>query len=166
MKGTAMETINQIMNFADSMFERLPQQVTPINSTAVAASVIVLSVFFTTPNRLAESFGTIALAMIGILVLFAPNYAIVLFVIGCGLVGIVRSRRRSALLQKQFDRLSRVVHELDMAENRRLIQSLNSPSPSVARMRQQDAPSILPGERIDDVAGSTELHIVKPLHRT
>jgi ABC-type multidrug transport system fused ATPase/permease subunit len=166
MKGTAMETINQIMNFADAMLEHLPQQITPINSTVLAAIIIVLSVLFTAPSRLAEILVTIALAMLGLLILSAPNYAMVLFVLGCGLVGIVRSRRKSDLLQKQLDKLSRVVQELELAENRRLIQSLNSPSPSMARMRQQDTPSIMPNEKIDDAAHSLEPHIVKSLHRT
>jgi hypothetical protein len=160
----AMETINQIMNFADSMFERLPQQIAPINSIALAASVIVLSVLFTAPYRLAQIFETFALAVLGLLFLFAPNYVMVLFVIGCGLVGAVRSRNRSALLQKKLDKLSRVVHELELAENRRLIELLNSSSPPVSQMHQQEAPSIMPSEKIDGAVGSTDLHIVKSLH--
>ena len=156
-----METINQFMSFVDGMFEHLPQKITPIDLTALAASVIVLSVLSAVPRRRAEIAEAVVLAMLGVLILFAANYAMVLFVIGCGLVGIVRSRRRSAVMEKQLHKIGRAVHELELAENRRLIQSLNSPSPSAARMRQQDAPSISPGERINDVADSTELHIVK-----
>jgi hypothetical protein len=107
-KVATMEMINDVVNFADSMFERLPQQ----------------------------------------------NYAMVLFVLGCGLglVGVVRSRKRSALLQKQLDKLSRDVSQLELAENRRLIELLNSSS----RPRsQQDATSIVPGEEIDGSGGMT-----------
>jgi hypothetical protein len=154
-----VETISQIMSFADAMRESLLQQIAPINSTALAASVIVLSVLSTAPSRLAEIFWTVALAMLGVLIFFAPNYAMVLFVIGCGLVGIVRSRHRSAVMRKQLDKMRHAVQQLELAENRRLIQSLNSPSPSVNQMHQQEAPSITPSEQID--GNSPELHIVK-----
>jgi hypothetical protein len=61
-----METINHIINVADSIFERLPEQIMPINSTALAASVIILSVLFTAPNRPTQIVRTIALASIGV----------------------------------------------------------------------------------------------------
>ena len=141
-----METINHIISFADSMFERLPQQIAPINSTALVASVIILSVFFAVPNRLV---GTIAFATMGILILlFLPN-AMVLFVLWCGLVGIVRSRKRSALLERKLEELSRAVHELELAENCRFFEVLNSSSRSESRMHQGDAPSIPPSEKTD-----------------
>jgi len=56
------------------------------------------------------------------------NYAIALFVLGCGLglVGVISSRRRSALLQKQIDKLSSDVGLLELAENRRFMESLPS----------------------------------------
>jgi hypothetical protein len=93
-----MEMINDIRNFADSMFERLPQQ----------------------------------------------YYVLVLFIVCCGLglVGIIRSRKRSALL-KQLDTLNRdvrrLVRELELAENNRI--GLLNQSP-----RQQDATFIVPGK--------------------
>jgi hypothetical protein len=142
-----METINHIINVADSIFERLPEQIMPINSTALAASVIILSVLFTAPNRPTQIVRTIALASIGVLVLFAPNYAMVLFVLWCGLVGVVRSRKRAALLQKKLDKLSRAVRELELAENRRVFELLNSSSRPVSREHQQDAPAITPSEK-------------------
>jgi hypothetical protein len=145
--SAAMEAINHIINVADSMFERFVQQVMPINSTALAAGIIILSVLFTAPTRPAQIVGTIALASIGVLVLFAANYAMVLFVFWCGLVGVVRSRKRSALLQNKLDKLSRTVHELELAESRRLFELLNSSSRSVSRKPQQDTPSITPSEK-------------------
>lgn len=160
-----MEMINQIMSFADAVVGHLPQQIPPIDSMALAASIIALSVFFTAPIRLAQLFGTAALAVLGLLILFAPGYTMVFFVIGCGLAGVVRHRKRLALLQKQLDKLSRIVQELELVENRRLIQSLNPPSPSVDQMNQQDAPSILPSEHTDGPADSPELHNVKSLYR-
>ena len=141
-----METIDHIINFADSMFERLPQQITAINSTALVASVVILGVFFTVPNRIV---GTIAFAAIGVLILFAPNYAIVLFVLWCGLVGLVRSRKRSALLEKELEKLSRAVLALELAESRRFFEELNSSSRLESRMRQENAPSIMPSEKTD-----------------
>jgi hypothetical protein len=166
MKGVAMETINQIMSSADAMFERLSRQIAPIESMALIASVIVLSVLATAPSRRAEIFGTVALAMLGVLTFFAPNYAMILFVIGCGLVGIVRSRHKSAVIQKQLEKMDRAIQQLELAENRRLIQSLNAPSSSEDPMRQQDAPSIMPSEKIDGAGDSPELHVVKSLRRT
>jgi hypothetical protein len=160
MKGTAMESISQIISFAGAMFERLPQQMAPIESVALAASVIVLSVLATAPRRPAEIFGAVALAMLGVLVFFAPNYTMVLFAIACGSVGIARSRHRSAVMQKQLDKMRHAIQQLELAENRRLLQSLNSASPSVDRVQQQDAPSIMPSDHIDDAVHSTEPHVV------
>ena len=84
-----MENINDVINFADSIFERLSQQ----------------------------------------------NHAIALFVLWCGLglVGVTCSRRRAALLQKQLDKLSRDVRQLELAENRRLMELVNSSSRSGSR---------------------------------
>jgi hypothetical protein len=154
-----METINHIISVTEAMLGPPPHQITPIASMALAASVIALSVFFTAPNRLAQILGTIALAIVGALVLFAPDYAMVLFVIGCGLVGLVRSRSSSADLQKQLDKLGRVVHELELAENRRLIQLLNSPSPQANH--QHDAPSISPDEKIEDATDAPKIDFMK-----
>jgi hypothetical protein len=77
-----MANINDIINFAESIIERLPTQ----------------------------------------------NYAIALFVLWCGLglIGAMSSRRRTARLQKQLDKLSDDVRQLELAENRRLMDFLNS----------------------------------------
>jgi hypothetical protein len=77
-----MANINDVINFAESIIERLPTQ----------------------------------------------NYAIALFVLWCGLglVGVISSRRRTALLQKRLDKLSDDVRQLELAEDRRLMDSLNS----------------------------------------
>lgn len=155
-----METINHLMNFAHTIFARLALQTTPIDSLVLATSVIALSVLLTAPGRVAQVFGTLALAMLGFLLLFAPGYAMFLFVLGCGAVGVLRSRKRFANLQKQVDNLSRVVHELELAENRRLIQLLNSSPAS-----QEEAPSILPSEAIQGAAPASEFQNVKSLHR-
>src|ERR1700739_2481353 len=101
-----METINYIMSSAEALFERLPQQIAPIDSISLAASIIALSVLFTAPNRPAQIFWTIMLAVFGVFVLLVPSYTMVLFAIGCGLVGVVRSRNRSRDLQTQLDKLS------------------------------------------------------------
>ena len=147
-----METINQNISFADLIFERLPQ-ITPINSTALVACIIILSVLFTVPSRLEQIFVTIAFAMIGVLILFAPNYAMVPFVLWCGLVGVVRSWKRSARLKKQLDKLSGDVRLLEMAESRRSRELLNSSSHPKRRKRQQEAPSIMPSEKSVDING-------------
>jgi hypothetical protein len=104
---------------------------------------------------------TIALAILGVLVLFAPDYAMVLFVIVCGLVGLVRSWSMSAQLQKQLDKLTRIVHELELAENRRLIRSFNPPYPPTSP--QHDTPSISPSEQIGDGADQSKIHVMKSL---
>ena len=156
-----MEVINQVINFADAIFERLPQQIPRIDSTALAASVVLLSVLSAAPSRRVEIVGAVALAMLGGLTLFAPNYAMVLFVIGCGLIGIVRSRRRSIAMQTQLDKMGHAIQQLELTENRRFMKSLNSASPSADQMRQQDSPSIMPSEQIEDAAESVELRVVK-----
>jgi hypothetical protein len=81
-KVAAIANINDVINFAVSIAERLPTQ----------------------------------------------SYVVALFVLWCasGLIGIISSRRRSALLQKQIDKLSHDVRQLEVAESRRLIESLNS----------------------------------------
>src|ERR1700704_3292478 len=126
-----METINPVMSFAGAMFGRLPQEIPPLDATSLAAIIIVLSVLAAAPRSLSAILGSVALAGIGVFVLFASNFAMVLFVLGCGLIGIVRSRHITAVMQRQLDKLARGVHELELAENRRLIQELNSPSPSI-----------------------------------
>jgi hypothetical protein len=76
-----MANIDDIFNFAESMFGRLPTQ----------------------------------------------NYAVALFVLWCVLaLVVIPSRKRLSLLQKQIDKLSHDVHLLELTENRRLMESLNS----------------------------------------
>ena len=74
----------------------------------------------------------------------------VLFVIWCGLglVGVVRSRKRLALLQKQLDKLNRDVRWLELAASRRFLGLLKSSRPG-SGMHQQDATSIVPDKEID-----------------
>jgi hypothetical protein len=149
------------MSSAEAWFERLPEQITPIDSVSLTVSVIALSVLFTAPNRPAQIFGTIMLAMLGALILLVPSYTMVLFVISCGLIGLVRSRNGTRDLHIQLDKLSRVVHELQLAENHHLIQLLNSPS--LPMSRQRGAPSISPSEQTEDAAESSKIHVVRSL---
>jgi hypothetical protein len=101
VKVAAIEKINDVVDFADSIADRLSQQ----------------------------------------------NYATVLFVLWCGLaVGVVRSRRRSALLQKQLDKLGQDVRQLEFTESRRLMEAMYSRSRSETRTQQQDVPSIMSPE--------------------
>jgi hypothetical protein len=105
-KVAPMEKINDVINFAGSMFEHLPQL----------------------------------------------NSAMALFALWCGLglVGVIHSRKRSSRMQKQLDKLGRDVRQLELqlelAENRRLMELLNSSSCSGSRMHKQDASSIIPAE--------------------
>jgi acetolactate synthase regulatory subunit len=101
VKVAAIEKINDIVDFADSIADRLSQQ----------------------------------------------NYATVLLVLWCGLaVSVVRSRRRSALLQKQLDKLGQDVRQLEFTESRRLMEAMYSRSRSETRTQQQDVPSIMSSE--------------------
>jgi hypothetical protein len=154
-----MENINHIISAVEAMLEPLPNQITPIGPMVLAVSVIALSLLFTAPNRFAQIFVTMALAILGVLVLFAPDYAMVLFVIVCGLIGLVRSRNMSTQMQKRLDKLTRIVNELELAENRRLIQSLNPPYPPTSP--QHDAPSISPSEQTGDGADQSKIHVMK-----
>jgi hypothetical protein len=80
------------------------------------------------------------------------NFAMTLFFIWCGLglVGVVRSRKRSARLRKQLDELSSHVRQLalqfELAESRRFMELLNSSSGSQSRTRQEDTSSVTPPE--------------------
>jgi hypothetical protein len=154
-----METINHIIGVVEATPWPLPHQITPIGSMAPAASVVALSALFAAPYRLAQFFATIALAILGVLVLFAPDYALVPFVMGCGLVGLVRARSKWARLQKQLDKLGRAVHELELAENRRLIEVLNSPSLQIDP--RHDGPPISPNEPTEDPANPPKVHVMK-----
>jgi hypothetical protein len=156
-----METINHVISTVEAMLKPLPSQIAPIGPAVLAVAIIALSVLFTAPTRLAQIFVTIALAVLGVLVLFAPDYAMILFVIVCGLVGLVRSRSMSAQLQKRLDKLTRIVHELELAENRRLIQSLNPPHPATSP--NHDAPSISPSEQTGDGTDHSKIHVMKSL---
>jgi hypothetical protein len=79
VKVAAIERINDVVDFADSIADRLSQQ----------------------------------------------NYATVLFVLWCGLaVGVVRLRGRSALLQKQLDKLGQDVRQLEFRESRRVMEDM------------------------------------------
>jgi hypothetical protein len=101
VKVAAIEKINDVVDFADSIADRLSQQ----------------------------------------------NYATVLFVLWCGLaVGVVRSRRRSALLQKQLDKLGQDVRQLEFNESRRLMEAMHSRSRSESWTRRQDVSSIMSPE--------------------
>ena len=100
-KVAVIEKINEIVDFADSIADRLSQQ----------------------------------------------NYATVLFVLWCGLaVGVVRLRGRSALLQKQLDKLGQDVRQLEFKESRRLMEVIHSRSRSESQTQQQDVPSIVSPE--------------------
>ena len=73
------------------------------------------------------------------------SYATALFVIWCGLglVGVLVSRKRSARLQKQLDKLRRDVRYLELEESRRILEFLNSSSNSGSRMYwEQKTPSL------------------------
>jgi hypothetical protein len=102
-KVATMEMTNDVIKFADAMFERL------------------------------------------------PHYAMVLFFLWCafGLVGVVRSRKRSASMQKQLDKLNHDVRRLELAESRRFIGLLNPSSRPGSGIHQQDATFIVPDKEID-----------------
>ena len=96
-KVAVIEKINEIVDFADSIVERLSQQ----------------------------------------------NYAMVLFVLWCGLaVSAIRSRSRLALLQKQLDKLGHDVRQLELNESSRLMEAIHSRSRSESQTQQQDVPTI------------------------
>jgi hypothetical protein len=156
-----MEKISHVISVVEAMLEPLPSQITPIGPVVLTVGIIALSVLFTAPYRLAQIFVTIALAILGVLVLFAPDYTMFLFVIVCGLVGLLRSRSVSAQLQKRLDKLTRIVHELELAENRRLIQSLNPPLPPTSP--QHDAPSVSPSGQTGDGTDQSKIHVMKSL---
>jgi hypothetical protein len=101
VKVAAIEKINDVVDFADSIVDRLSQQ----------------------------------------------NYAMVLFVLWCGLaVGAIRSRRRLALLQKQLDKLGHDVRQLEFKESRRLMEAIHSRSRFESGRQRQDVPSIISPE--------------------
>jgi hypothetical protein len=101
VKVAAIEKINDVVDFADSIADRLSQQ----------------------------------------------NYATVLFVLWCGLaVGVVRLRRRSALLQKQLGKLGQDVRRLEFTESRRVMEAMHSRYRSESRTQHQDVPSIVSPE--------------------
>jgi len=101
VKVAVIEKINDLVDFTDSIVERLSQQ----------------------------------------------NYALVLLVLWCGLaVGVVRSRAKLALVQKQLDKLGQDVRQLEFKESRRQMESIHSRSHSEGRTQQQDAPSMISPE--------------------
>ena len=101
VKVAAIEKINDVVDFADSIVDRLSQQ----------------------------------------------NYAMVLFVLWCGLaVGAIRSRRRLALLQKQLDKLGHDVRQLEFKESRRLMEAIHSRSRFESGRQRQDVASIISPE--------------------
>jgi hypothetical protein len=110
------------------------------------------------PSELSQAIKVAAVEKINDVVDFADliavrlsqlNYAIVLFVVLCGLaVGAIRSRRRLALLQKQLDKLGQDVRQLEFKESRRLMEAIHSSSRSESRTQQQDVPAIISPEEI------------------
>jgi hypothetical protein len=101
VKATAIEKISDVVDFADSIGDRLSQQ----SSTTA------------------------------------------LFVLWCGLaVGLVHLRRRSALQQKQLEKLGQDVRQLEFNESRRKLELMESRARSESRTQQQDVPSLISPE--------------------
>src|ERR1700682_1087761 len=101
-----METINQIISFAGEVFARFPMQTTPTEAIALAVILITaLAALSALPLRLVAVLAL--LALLGLLALFAPGHEMILFATGCGLAALMAYRRRSAMMQKQLDELTR-----------------------------------------------------------
>lgn len=160
-----METLSQDINFVGYLLKYYLQELAQLQSPALTASIIALSAMFTVPHGIRQLLTTIGILGVGIVTLFAPSYAMILYVIACGFIGVARSRRRSFVLQKQIDRLARVVHELELAENARLMQQVGPQSLPPEWTSPRAAPAAIAREQLDRSAESADPHNVKSLHR-
>jgi hypothetical protein len=126
--------MNQIAEFAESTLVRLADQVGTIEPRILAAISIILVVFAATSRRLLIFLGATLLALVGFLVLLVPSSAATLIAISAGLGSLLitiagmRCRQRRAVERHNFDKLSHAVRQLELAEGRRFVQSLNSQS--------------------------------------
>ena len=126
-----VEAFNHILNLGTGSLELLSHQFVSIDTPVLAISIVALSMLCAWPGRLAISFGMAGVALLASFAGAPAGLVLILFVICCGLVGLVRSRRRLSTIQQRLDKLSRAVQDLELAENRRLIQSAKSSTASL-----------------------------------
>jgi hypothetical protein len=138
-----MDQSKQIAAFAELILMRLADQVGTIDPATFVTILIILVGFATASRRLLFFLGGTLVALVGFFVLLVPNSAAMVIAIGAGLGSLlitfagIRSRRREAIECQKFDKLSHIVGQLQSAEERDFLQSLNSQSRKVSQAQER-----------------------------
>jgi hypothetical protein len=147
--GMTVEAFNHILG---TMLEGLSHQFESIDVPVLAISLVALSMLCAWPGRLAIPCGMAGVALLASFAGAPAGLILILFVICCGLVGLVRARRGLNIIQQRLDKLSRAVHELELAENRRLIQSMKKSTASLEDISHPERSSSKGSEQIETKA--------------
>jgi len=138
-----VDASKQITALAEVTLMRLADHVGTIDPGTFVTILIILVVFATASRRLLFFLGGALLALVGFLALLVPNSATIVIALGAGLGSLlitfagIRSRRREAIERQRFDKLSRVVEQLQLVEKRQFLQSLNSQSRKVSQAEER-----------------------------
>jgi hypothetical protein len=134
-----MDPSKQINGLAESILMRLADQVAGIDTPMLVATLIILVVFATASRRVLIFLEATLVALVGFLVVLAPNSATIVIAIGAGLGSVlitfagIRSRKRDAFERQKLDKLIHDVQQLQWAEESHFLRSLNSQSRQVSQ---------------------------------
>ena len=135
-----MDRLQQIAGLAESTLKPWADQVGTIDPGILVIILLLIVIVALASRSLLIFLESFLLALVGFLILLLPNYATTLIGIGAGLSSLlitfvgIRSR---AIESRKYDKLSRVVRELELAEERRFLRSLNSQSRQVGRAEER-----------------------------
>jgi hypothetical protein len=138
-----MDQSKQIADFTELILMRLVHQVETIDLATFVIILIILVGFAAASRRLLFFIGGTLVALVGFLLLLVPNSAAMVLAIGAGLGSLliafagIRSRRREAVECQKFDELSHIVRQLQSAQEREFLQSLNSQSRKVSQAQER-----------------------------
>ena len=139
-----MDQLEQLASFANLSLAGLAEQATKIDPAIFAFVFIILFLFALASRSGLIIVGSTLLGAIGYLLAVAPSSAAPLLALGGWLgslfvsLGGIQSRRREKILQREFERLSEAVRNLEAVSERRFLQSLNLQTREIAESEETD----------------------------
>jgi ABC-type multidrug transport system fused ATPase/permease subunit len=125
-----MDHLKQIAGLAESLLKPRLDQVGTIDPGILVIILLLIVIVALASRSLLIFLESVFLALVGFLILLLPSYATTLIGIGAGLGSLlitfvgIRSR---AIERQKYNKLSHVVRQLELAEQRHFLRSLNSP---------------------------------------
>jgi ABC-type multidrug transport system fused ATPase/permease subunit len=135
-----MDQLRQIAGLAESILAPRLDQVRTIDPGILVIILIKIAIVALASRSLLIFLESTLLALIGFLILLLPSYATTLIGIGAKLSSLLITFvgiRAHAIERRKYNKLSRVVRQLELAEERRFLRSLNSQSRQAGRAEER-----------------------------